>query len=483
MTNAYQLTKHPVGSLKEIWAMSWPLMLSLMSNSIMLFVDRLLLSWHSPLALAAGANASMAYYLFLVVPMAICAISEVFVGRLHGQEKLQEIGKPVWQTVWFAAILSLPLLLIALYLPHIVFYHTGNEEQETAYFQMLMAFAPLMCAGVAFSGFFIGIGEVKVVTWCTLIANCFNAIAGYLLIFGFGEIPAMGIWGAGLATGLAQSFQFILLLICFLSKKYRIKFGTAKFSFNKSYFIEALRIGAPAGTGHLVEIFAHFIFFRIVMLAGPDQLALAAMVQSCYLLFGFIVDAESKGVGAVVANIIGAKKFLLLPKVFKSAILQHTLFSTAFFLLIYVLLDVFLGAFFSGNGTLWLEDPILYQMASQAILWMCLFFLFDGYCWILIGHLTASGDTKFIFYVSSLVNWIAYVLPVYLLVGLYGKGADAAWMIIALYSMINFCIYFYRYKSGRWLCGCQEMDLNEKDLIQAPPQAPLRLLAIPAKKT
>jgi MATE family multidrug resistance protein len=77
----------------------------------------------------------------------------------------------------------------------------------------------------------------------------------------------------------------------------------------------------------------------------------------------------------------------------------------------------------------------------------------------LIGFLTASGDTKFIFYVSSLVNWVAYVLPVFLLIGLGGKGADAAWMIIAFYSMINFGIYYWRYRSGRWLkySAAQEM--------------------------
>ena len=452
MAANYQLTKHPTGSLREIWSMSWPLMLSLVSNSLMLFVDRLLLSWHSPLALAAGANASMAYYLFLVVPMAICAISEVFVGRLHGEGKIQEIGKPVWQTVWFAFLLSIPVWLVAIYLPYFVFYKTGNEEQEVIYFQMLMGFSPFMCASIAFSGFFIGIGKVKIVTWCTIFANLLNAIGGYLLIFGVGSIPPLGVTGAGLATGLAQMLQMGLLLICFLSQKNRQKYGTAKFTFHKTYFFDALRIGAPAGTGHMVEIFAHYLFFRIVMMAGPEHMAIAAVVQSFYLLFGFIVDAQSKGVGAIVSNLIGAKEFHLIPKVFKAAVLQHTFFSIGLVGLILIFLDVFLMSFFSGNGANWFEDPVFNLMASQAMLWMCLFFLFDGFCWILIGHLTASGDTKFIFYVSSLVNWAAYVLPVYLLVGVGGRGADAAWMVIAFYSIINFGIYFWRYRSGRWLC-------------------------------
>lgn len=451
MKKNYQLTTYPVGSLREIWTMSWPLMLSLLSNSCMLFVDRLLLSWHSPLSLAAGANASMAYYLFLVVPMAICAISEVFVGRLHGEGKLSEAGKPVWQLVWFACLLAIPLWLVAAYLPELVFYRTGNEEHETAYFQMLIGFSPVLCASIALSGFFIGIGKVRMVTGCTIFANLVNVAAGYLLIFGWKDIPPMGVTGAGLATGIAQGVQMILLLCCFLSGKYRKIYGTACFKFDRSYFSEAVRIGAPAGTAHMVEIFAHYVFFRIVMMAGTQQMAVAALVQSFYLLFGFVVDAQSKGVGAIVANLLGAREFNMVSKVFKSAVTQHTLFSLAFFALIATQLDTLLGLFFSGEGAAWLEDPVLYGMASHAMLWMCLFFLFDGYCWILIGHLTASCDTKFIFYVSTLVNWIAYVIPVFFLVGLGGRGADAAWMIIAFYSIINFGIYLWRYKSGRWL--------------------------------
>jgi MATE family multidrug resistance protein len=451
MPNNYQLTRFPVGSIREIWAISWPLMLSLISNSIMLFVDRLVLSWHSPASLAAGTNASMSYYLFLVIPMAICAISEVLVGRLHGEGRSAELGKPVWQTVWFGLLLCIPLWSIAYFFPKYIFFGSGNEGSETLYFQILMGFAPLMCCSVAFGGFFIGIGNVKIVTICTLLANAFNAIAAYIFVFGVGIVEPMGIAGAGLATGLAQTMQALFLLICFLRPSYRRNYGTGHVTFDAKCFFDAIRIGGPAGTGHVVEIFAHCVFFRILMMAGSQQMVIASLVQSFYLLFGFVVDALSKSVGAIIANLIGGRAFDLIPKVFKSSICLHTLISLAYLGVVYFFQDHLIGLFFSGEGMLLLQDPETLSMARTAMLWMCLFFLFDGYCWILIGHLTASGDTKFIFYVSSVLNWIAYVLPVFVFVGLWGRGADAAWMIIAFYSFVNFCVYFWRYNSGLWL--------------------------------
>ncbi len=451
MSNNYQLTRYPIGSIREIWSISWPLMLSLISNSIMLFVDRLVLSWHSPESLAAGANASMSYYLFLVIPMAVCAISEVLVGRLHGEGRFGEIGRPVWQTVWFALLLAVPMWPLAYFCSDYIFFGSADGYKEKVYFQILMAFAPLMCASVAFGGFFIGIGNVKVVTLCTLIANVFNVIGAYLFVFGAGFIQPMGVAGAGLATGLAQTIQVLLLIGCFLQRSYRQQYGTGRCVFDFGYFKEAISIGAPAGTGHVVEIFAHCVFFRILMMAGGPRMAIASLVQSFYLLFGFVVDGLSKSVGAIVSNLIGGNAFELIPKVFRSSILLHTLFSLLYLLGIYFLQDSLLLIFFSGEGALLLEDPATLQSAKEAMLWMCLFFLFDGYSWILIGQLTASGDTKFIFYISSILNWFAYVLPVFVLVGLWERGADAAWMIIAFYSILNFCIYFWRYYTGRWL--------------------------------
>lgn len=445
--------------------MSWPLMLGLISNSLMIFVDRLLLSWHSPAEFNAVANAGMASYVFLVLPISICAISEVLVGRLHGEGSSQEIAKPVWQMIWFSLMLTIPMFLISHFAPAVIFYNTGNELNETIYFQVLTCFAPILCMTISLSGFFIGIGKVHIVSRCVILGNLINIFLGYLLIFGWGNVPSLGIFGAALATGISQVFQVLVLLGCFLSKSYREIYKTTQFDFNFMYFKEALRIGTPSGLGHAFEVIAHFVFFRIVMMAGSEQMTVAALVQSFYLLFGFVCEALSKGVGAIVANLIGAREFNLIKRVFWSAIKLHSLFFSIIFGIMWLFPDMLLNLFFSSENSGVLLDPSLKILASQAMLWMGVFFLFDGYCWILIGQLTAAGDVKFIFYVSVVVNWLIYVFPVYLLVGLGGKGANFAWMIIALSGMANFMIYYQRYYSGKWLQQFKVAQLDETATI------------------
>lgn len=452
-----QLTKFPVGTIREVWAMSWPLMLGLISNSLMIFVDRLLLSWHAPAEFNAVANAGMACYAFLILPISICAISEVLVGRLHGEGRWEEIGKPVWQMIWFSLMLVAPMTIISFFVPPLIFYQTGNEFNETIYFQVMIRFAPILCATISLSGFFIGIGKVKIVSRCVVAGNIFNIFLGYVLIFGGWIVPSLGIMGAALATGISQTLQCLILLRYFLSQGYRRTYGTVQFDFNLMYFKEALRIGTPSGLGHAIEVAAHFIFFRIVMMAGNEQLTIAALVQSFYLLLGFVCEALSKGVGAIVANLIGARELTLIKRVFWSAIKLHILFFLVFFGIIWFYSNALINLFFTDTQILLSTN--LRVLATQAMLWMGVFFLFDGFSWILIGQLTAAGDVKFILYVSILINWLAYVLPVFLLVALGGKGANYAWMVIALSGMLNFMIYYQRYYSGKWLK--QEICMRE----------------------
>lgn len=448
---SFQLTKHPVGSIREIWALSWPLMFGLISNSLMVFVDRLYLSWHSTSALNASASGGMAYFVFLVLPMAIVTISEVLAGRLNGEGKLKEVGNAVWQMVWFSLMISPLLWLIALLAPTLLFYQSGTQALETIYFQVLLCFAPFICINISLNGFFISTGKVSIVTYATLLGNVINMVLAYILIFGAGPIPSLGITGAAIATALSQIIQTCFLMSIFLCRKNREKYATQQFRFQKEYFKEGLRIGAPSGLGHAVEIFAHFLFFRIVMMVSAKDLTIVILVQSIYILIAFVIEAQSKGISGIASNLIGAKKYDLMDRVCVSGLKLHSFFFLGAVIILFLFPDTILNLFISEKASNLLHDPAFTHNFYQAMMWMSFFFLFDGFAWIVSGFLVAAGDTKFILYLSTISHWVVYIIPVYIFVYVQKNGADVAWMIIAFMSAMNFLAYVWRYRSGKWL--------------------------------
>lgn len=457
---SYQLTKHPVGSILEILTISWPLILSLLSMSVMLFSDRLLLSRYSIKELNATASAGTAVWLFLVLPISIAAISEVFVGRFHGEERHRELGHPVWQMIWFGVFVSPILWLISWILPSFLFFESPNRAEETIYFTTLLLFAPALVINIATSGFFIGSGNVKIVTFCAIIANAINILLDYLLIYGFGPIPSLGIFGAALGTGIAEITQCLILFAFFMNRDNRFKYDTGNFSFKKSLFLESLRIGFPAGLGLTIEVLAHFIFFKIVGLSGQQNLTIVALVQSLYFLVFFLFEGLSKGVTTVCANLLGGKQYHYIKNVLRSAGILQTLFflciGSLFFFFSDLIVDFFLN---QSDEALIMDSKFLYKV-KWGIFWMVLFFLFDGYTRILAGQLTAAGDTKFLLYAGILLNISAYILPILLVIYLGSGTADAAWMIIFCYGVTTFFVYYIRYISKKWVKSSQIMEKN-----------------------
>ncbi|MBA3603871.1 MAG: MATE family efflux transporter [Parachlamydiaceae bacterium] len=454
--NDFKLTCHPRGSLRELWSISFPLMLSLMSSSLMFFWDRLLLINYSVethnAATSAGAIVSFLQFAFICTT----CIAEVFVGRNFGAGKLKQLGVPVWQMIWlsfFSVFIFIPLGLFA---GNYIFAESRYGLLETEYFSMMMYFGPIFCLASALSAFYIGRGRLKFITILVVAANVLNTGLAYVLIFGIKSyIQPMGITGAALATGVAQFFQASVLFIDFLRAKNREKYGTGQYKFVWSEFYECMRLGFPSSIAHTIEILAWAVFFRMLMSMGEEQLTIVSVAQSILFLFTFLTEGISKGATAIAANMIGAQQWSGLRKLLFSGV--------KFYLFLFVIFGIFLALdptpfirVFLGNESA-VSNEVLALIVSSCV-WVWIFFLFDGIHWLVVGLLTSAGDTKFILKVGGGSIWLFALLPTYILLVVQGHKADMAWAITAFYGIMTCCIYLFRFFSMRWKSNLLELE-------------------------
>ena len=415
-----------------------------------MFVDRLFLTHYSLDALEAAANAGIAVFVFLVVPLLTTGISEVFVGQHYGAGRHVKIGEPVWQMLWLA-LLSAPLLALAGWLvPPWIFYGTGNEVLETQYFSTSLYMGFFYCCTPALTGFFVGRGAVKVVTVCTLLANVLNAGLDYVFIFGWGVIPEMGVLGAALASGLGQAFQTLFFFVLFLRRKMRQTHHTHKWQLRPKRLYQCLQVGMPASFGHLNELIAHFVFFRLVIMAGGFGMTIVALTQSLYILVSFVQEGLSKGATAVTANLIGAKKTSLIDNTLRSAFMIIIGFVSFVAAVLLFAPDTIFHHLIAEQDRYLLQDPVFVHQLTWSFVGMGFFILCDGIYWCLIGVLTAAGDTRFIMVVTTLCNWLLYVVPVFIVVHLLGYGVEVAWFVVAISAGLMSMIYYRRYRSAKW---------------------------------
>lgn len=460
MKNAGALTSYPEGSIRELWKISLPLMISTLASLFMIFTDRIFLSHYSLGALNASVNAGTLGWAFMAGIGMITAMSEVFVAQYNGAKLYPRMGRPVWQMIWFILFSLVFFLPMAIWGAPAIFSGDRYADLEIEYFRWLMLFGPSYALMTTFAGFYIGQGKTQIMIWLAICANVFNIFLDWALIFGIpGIIPELGIRGAAMATCFGYFFEAVVLLFLFLRKENREIYGTGQWQFDWQEMKKCLKVGIPQGIFCSLEIFGWAVFYWMMTSLGEKHITISSICQSFTILFSFFCDGLSRGAAAVAGNFIGAKRHDLVRKVLRSGFVLLTLF-TLFTSLIFVVDPIdtvrllFFGHFEPGQTQIeW--SASFQQSLKTCMIFSFIYLFFDGLRWVFSGLLVAAGDTLFLLVLGSFSVWAFLLAPLYLIVVQNHLSIEYAWGLTVLYAILFFTIYAIRFQRGAW----QKIDL------------------------
>ena len=455
MTSSSSLTRFPEGGIRELWTISFPLMISTLAMLSMIFTDRIFLAHYSLGALNASVNSGTLAWAFMSGIGMITAMSEVFVAQYNGAKLYQRIGAPVWQMIWLSVFSIFICAPIAIWGAPVFFGNSLYAQMEIDYFRWLMLFAPGYALMTAFAGFFIGRGNTKLMIWLAVIANGINIFLDRILIFGVeGWIPEMGIQGAAFATCFGYFFESAVLLYLFLRKENREIYGTGNWRFNLPEMLKCLKVGVPQGIFCSLEIFGWAVFYWMMTSLSEKHITISSICQSFTILLSFFFDGLCRGAAAIAGNFIGSKRHALVNKVLKSGLvlLCFFLMATSLFLVFdpvdtagYLFFVNFEGGQISSG-----VDPALVSSLKVCMILAFVYIFFDGLRWVLSGLLIAAGDTLFLLLIGSFSVWAFLLIPVYLIVVKNQLAVEYAWGLTVAYAVLFFLVYLIRFRRGAW---------------------------------
>ncbi len=437
---------------KEVLTIAVPLILSTGAWSILLFVDRMFLSWYSANAIAAALPAGMTSFSMLCLFIGTAAYVNTFVAQYYGAEEETKIGAIVWQGIYFS-ILSLVLIIPAYFLAKPFFSLMGHapevQNQETIYFKILMYSAMFMVLNNALSSFFSGLGKTMVVMWVSLLITVINIAFDYLLIFGHYGFPEMGIRGAATASNIAViTGSFVFLFLIFQSK-YRERFAIiTSWKFNRGLFNRLIYFGFPNGLRLFLDMTAFTAFLMFVGTVGTREQVATNIAFNIEALAFLPMVGMMIGVAVIVGQRLGENKPELAEKAAWSAI--HL--ALAFFGILGVLYITtpytFIYPFTLNGGIENVEQSI--ALIIVLLRFVAFFCLFDAIFLVFLGALEGAGDTRFIMKMSFLISIVLFVLPCYLYIRFFDAKLYVLWWIITFNVMIYCCVFYWRFKFGPW---------------------------------
>ena len=296
---------HRENGYRQVLTIAIPLVLSMGSLAIMLFVDRMFLTWYSTEAVAASMPAGMLNFALMTLFIGTAGYTGTFVAQYQGAGQYQRIGPTVWQGVYVSLIGGAVLLALVPF-AGVFFRFVGHEaairENEIVYFRILCLGATPVIASAAVAGFFSGRGRTWPVMWVNVLATAINAVMDYALIFGHWGFPELGISGAAIATIISSIVQIIVFLALLSRPEYNLHYHSlAGWRFDPALFARLVRFGLPSGLQFFIDMIGFSIFILFMGRLGTVPLAAINIAMNVSIL-AFL---PMIGVGIAISVLVG----------------------------------------------------------------------------------------------------------------------------------------------------------------------------------
>lgn len=299
-------------SYKDIWRVSYPIMLGLLAQNVVQVTAMFFLRYVGENEQSAVGLASIYYMAFFTVCFGFSVGGQIMISRRNGEGNYLKIGNIVIQGLLFLELLALLIFLGSFFAARYVLPNLVNDTQVYAalstYLHWRIFGFFFASINVMFRAFYIGIARTLVLTLNAVVMGVVNLCLDYVLIFGKLGFPEMGVAGAGIAavcSEFASVLFFIIYTYCTVDLE---KYGFKKIKFDFSIISRILKISSFTMLQNLISISTWFMFFIAIEHQSARALAITNIIRMFYMVFFTSLNAFSTAANSLVSNTIGAGK-------------------------------------------------------------------------------------------------------------------------------------------------------------------------------
>ena len=198
----------------------------------------------------------------------------------------------------------------------------GLIASGITYSTIVFLFATINMAALAFEKMFQAVGRMKV-TMAALIFGCVcNILLDPILIFGLGPVPAMGIAGAALATGIGQLLSLCVYLFVYVRTELPIRLRRSCLRPDAALDGKLYAIGVPAILN--LALPSLLVTFLNGLLAGFSQ-SYVVVLGIYYKLQTFLylpANGIVQGMRPLIGYNYGAKQHARVKKLYELTLIM-----------------------------------------------------------------------------------------------------------------------------------------------------------------
>ena len=300
-------------SYKEIWQIAGPIMLSLLAQNIVGVTDTAFLGRVGEIELGASAIGGVFYLIIFMVTFGFATGVQILVARRYGEKNYTAIGRIFDNSFYFIGLFSITISVTIFFFgpSFLKLFLTSDAicQASSVFLKFRVLGLFFASSALLFRSFYTGISFTKYLTISSVIMAVLNILLDYLLIFGHGGFPKMGIQGAAIASSVSEAAALLFfILITFENSRLR------KYKLFRLVKPDLTIIRKTLETSIFVMILfilsfgSWFVFFMIVEKMGERPLAVSNIIRSIYIFMMIPGWALGSVASTLVSSAMGEGK-------------------------------------------------------------------------------------------------------------------------------------------------------------------------------
>ena len=297
-----------VGSpFKLIIAFAVPMILGNLLQQLYNFVDTMIVGHFLGVDALAGVGATGSInFLILGFCMGMCSGFAIPVAQTYGSKDFVTMRKYIANALYLSVGFSILItLIVSLLCRHIlVWMRTPDNVIDYSYVYILTIFIgiPVTFLYNILAGVIRAIGDSKTPLIFLIISTIINIILDYLFIAGL----HLGVFGAALATVLAQLLSGIMCIILVIKKLDILHISGSEWEVNTYYMKKLCMMGLPMGLQYSITAIGSVILQSSVNMLGSLAVAATTAASKVNMLFLCILDALGASMATYGGQNLGA---------------------------------------------------------------------------------------------------------------------------------------------------------------------------------
>ncbi len=388
---------------------------------------------------AVGASFPIIFVLISLV-VGISTGGTVIISQYFGAQNYKKVKLAIDTIMFFLFFAAIIISLAGLYFSEQIFIliqlPPDLMQDAVTYLNIYLSGLILVFGYNAVSAILRGLGDSITPLYFLIIATILNIILDLLFVLVFG----WGVAGVAIATVIAQGLAFVISVLYLNRTHELVKFSFKRIRFDKTIFVNSLKIGIPSGLQHTFVSLGMVALMAIVNTFGAETIAaytIAGRLDSFALLPAMNF---SMALTVFVGQNLGADKLERVRKGYQSTLAMTSLIS-----LILTAIAIFFGKFLVAQFN---NDPEVVAIGYEYLLIVSPFYIVFSFMFINNGLLRGAGATLIPMFITLFSLWV-FRIPISFFFSQYFGTVGIWWGIPIAWCSGGLLSYIY-YKSNKW---------------------------------